>query len=73
MSRPVNPDLKHYLGDGVYAAYDGYHVVLTTEDGLTVTNSIPLEPAALTALFGYVERRKEQSAARPSAPEHEIV
>ena len=25
--------LKTYLGDGLYAAYDGYHVILTAADG----------------------------------------
>lgn len=35
---------KEYLGDGVYLDYDGFHIVLTTEDGISVTNRICLEP-----------------------------
>lgn len=35
---------KVYLGDAVYARFDGYAIVLTTEDGLSTTNTIVLEP-----------------------------
>lgn len=41
---------KVYLGDGVYAYYDGYGVILTTENGIAVTNTIYLEPEVLKAL-----------------------
>jgi hypothetical protein len=47
---------KIYLGDGVYADYDGFGVVLTTENGIRVTNTIVLEPDALAALNQYYER-----------------
>jgi hypothetical protein len=45
---------KAYLGDGVYihAEYGG--VMLTTEDGIQVTNSIFLEPEVYAALVEYV-------------------
>ncbi len=46
--------MKEYLGDAVYADFDGYHVVLTTEDGISVTNRICLEPAVIVALNRYV-------------------
>jgi hypothetical protein len=42
--------MKTYLGDGVYADYDGHHIILTTEDGVVATNLIYLEPAVLNAL-----------------------
>jgi len=35
--------MKSYLGDGVYVDYDGYHIILTTENGITATNTIYLE------------------------------
>ncbi len=35
---------KEYLGDGVYLDFDGFHIILTTEDGVSVTNTIFLEP-----------------------------
>ena len=42
---------KVYIGDGVYASHDGYHIWLTTErDG--GEHSIALEPPVLDALFG---------------------
>jgi hypothetical protein len=46
-----------YLGDGVYVAFDGYGVVLTTQNGEgPPTNTIVLEPAVWALLRGWVER-----------------
>jgi hypothetical protein len=47
---------KEYLGDGVYADFDGFSVVLTTEDGYRATNTIVLEPEVIAALQRFVER-----------------
>ncbi len=51
MPEPIPPratrPLASYLGDGVYADFDGFAVVLTTEDGVSVTNRIVLEPEVL--------------------------
>ena len=47
---------KEYLGDAVYADFDGYHIVLTTEDGISVTNVIALEPSVMAALKRYEQR-----------------
>ena len=47
---------KEYLGDAVYANFDGYSVVLTTEDGIQATNTIMLEPECLFALDQYLKR-----------------
>ena len=42
---------KTYLGDGVYAAIDRFGtVMLTTEDGISTTNAIVLEPDTYDAL-----------------------
>lgn len=41
---------KMYLGDSVYAEFDGYHIVLTTENGFGPSNTIALEPQVLKAL-----------------------
>jgi len=58
--------LKRYLGDGVYAAFDGFSVWLTAEDGRTATDTICLEPAVLAALASFSreawETRKRISA-----------
>lgn len=53
---------KVYLGDSCYADFDGYHVVLTTENGYGPTNTIALEPAVLDALELYVEYLKSEAA-----------
>lgn len=46
---------KQYLGDAVYATFDGYHVVLATNDGLRDTNKIYLDPAVVAALQNYLK------------------
>lgn len=51
--------LKKYIGDGVYVARDDAWpdmLVLTTENGVEITNTIMLEPAVWNALADYVER-----------------
>jgi hypothetical protein len=47
---------KQYLGDSVYANYDGHHIVLTTENNLEddPSNRICLEPEVLNSLNTYV-------------------
>jgi len=47
---------KQYLGDGAYIDFDGYALILTTEDGIDETNRIVLEPEVYAALVAYVER-----------------
>ena len=44
---------KQYLGDGVYADFDGYALVLTTSDGVSDTNEVVLEPSVMEALLRY--------------------
>lgn len=48
---------KTYLGDGVYSQYDGYHIVLTTENGTpTPTNTILLDPSVVVNLIAHINR-----------------
>jgi putative N-acetylmannosamine-6-phosphate epimerase len=49
-----NPS-KRYIGDSVYAANDGYHIMLTTENGYGASNTIALEDAVFLALCKYAE------------------
>lgn len=44
---------KQYLGDSVYAEFDGFGIVLTTENGHGPSNIIILEPQVLAALDNY--------------------
>ena len=52
---------KRYLGDGVYAEYDGYGIVLTTSNGIEETNKIYFEDEVVRALLEFIDtiRRKE--------------
>lgn len=49
---------KEYLGDGAFIEFDGYALVLTTEDGYSTTNRIVLEPQVYDALTQFVARLK---------------
>lgn len=42
-----------YIGDGCYAEFDGFAIVLTTSNGLKDTNRIVLEPEVFDALVNY--------------------
>ncbi len=54
-----------YLGDGVYASYDGYHIVLQLSAQVPI-HRIALEPQVIERLESYIEAVKEgdQSAQR---------
>lgn len=47
---------KTYLGDAIYAEYDGHFVTLTTSDGMFDTNTIHLDPEVQTALAQFFLR-----------------
>jgi hypothetical protein len=48
---------KKYLGDGAYCEDNGYHMVLTTENGVSVTNTVFIEPEVWLALVRFVSSR----------------
>lgn len=45
-----------YLGDSLYANFDGYQIELFTFNGLGVTNQIYLDTETLKCFLSYVER-----------------
>ena len=47
---------KLYLGDSVYASFDGFHIVLTTENGSGPSNTICLEDYVFISLLRYAEK-----------------
>lgn len=53
-----NERQKVYLGDGVYVTFDGWSIVLTTENGVSITNTIFLEPEVIDALLAYMQGPK---------------
>jgi len=52
-------EMKRYLGDSVYAEFDGYAIVLTTDNGEGASNTIVLEPNTYESLARYVEQMNE--------------
>lgn len=58
---------ERYLGDAVYASFDGYHIWLRTGDGND--QRIALEPSVYDALLKYVDDLKwhQTGAATPGA------
>lgn len=53
MSQP-----RVYLGDGLYADFDGYQVRLFAHNGVSDTNEVFLEPDVLSAFLRYVDSLK---------------
>jgi hypothetical protein len=54
--------LKRYLGDGVYASFDGYHIWLGLD---ATTQIIALEPEVLSALNKFAADLKKDEEAQP--------
>lgn len=52
---PQPPASESYLGDGVYASFDGYQVWLRTGESYDVQR-IAIEPNVLEALVAYYRR-----------------
>ena len=57
---------KTYLGDGVYAEFDGFSLILTAENGIEATDTIVLEPEVYTALTAYVAMALNQLMTPPT-------
>jgi hypothetical protein len=54
---------REYLGDGLYAEFDGWQIRLFAHSGVNSTNVVFLEPDVLAAFLRYVERLKGGSVA----------
>lgn len=64
---------KAYLGDAVYADYDGYHIVLTAENGQRVIERICLDDQVWVSLMRWHTRlllmlSKGQANTPPEVP-----
>jgi len=51
-----------YLGDGVYASHDGFHVWLAVNHHENNVVVVALEPQVLANLVKYVEMLKERNS-----------
>lgn len=58
-----------YLGDGVYASYDGYHVILTTNSPNLnkATNIIYLDSETRKSLIDYIEKGEPREHIKTSS------
>ncbi len=54
--------MKTYIGDGCYVDFDGFALVLTTENGISTTNRIILEPEVYAAFVAFVDRLRDGTA-----------
>jgi hypothetical protein len=57
-------EAPEYLGDGVLAGNDGWHVELSL-DGVPDSTPIYLEPAVMDRLIQYYERMKQRRGIEP--------
>ena len=55
MSARPEPPKKRYIGDAVYAEFDGFCIWLSTHNGIRELERIGLEPSTLAALDEYRE------------------
>ncbi len=51
----VNRSEPTYLGDGLYATYNGWDLELFAHNGIAKTNSVYLDPEVLAKLLDYVK------------------
>ena len=67
---------EQYLGDGVYASFDGYHTILDLR-GQDNTTRIALEPAVMDALIGFraslVRAKAAQASDAQKGGDHEAT
>jgi hypothetical protein len=48
-----------YLGDGLYASFDGWQIELYASNGIQKTGSVFLDSDTLAAFLKYVERLQQ--------------
>jgi hypothetical protein len=51
-----------YLGDGLYASFDGFQIELFAYNGVEKTNIVYLEPSVLKSFEAYVKSIRERGA-----------
>ena len=58
------PETKTYLGDGAYASRGRYagEIILTTENGIEVLNTIYLDPVCLDNLEDFRKRMNDNKS-----------
>ena len=59
---------RTYIGDGVYASHDGFHLWLHTSNGIRDTNEIALDPQVVDNFLIYLTNLRAQIKAQ-----HEFI
>jgi len=62
-----------YLGDGLYASYDGYQICLMANSHINPTDRVYLDPAVYSSLQKYVSRVVAQHPAPADGASDEYV
>lgn len=60
MQKIEDGTMCEHLGDGVYAAFDGYGIELRANSHDKPTDRIYIEPSVLRNLLGFAERAANQ-------------
>jgi hypothetical protein len=58
----MNEPTQQYLGDGLYASFDGFQVEVFSHDGLNKTNSVFMEPDILDSFIGFIKSIKQKES-----------
>lgn len=66
--------MKDYLGDSVYAEFDGYSIILTTDNGFIddPMNTIIMEPMVLAKLDQFRQRIKDEQQTKKSSDKENV-
>ena len=57
-------DNKYYLGDGVFVEFDESGMILTTSDGIEITNKIYIKPFVFDFLLQRIETYNNRKAGK---------
>ena len=69
---PQMPRKETYLGDGLYATYDGYQICLMANSHTSPTDMVYLDPHVYASLLRFVEQfNSEQNESDSETPEGE--
>ena len=66
------PESKRYIGDGVYAIFDGYGIWLHANSPDNPTDKIYLEPGVYQSLLDFVKQLKEDTKDAPASKDNSI-
>lgn len=61
--------MKVYLGDSVYVDYDGFHFIMTTENGQGPSNIIYIERGVAIGLLKYIDNEFRIEYKNHTAPD----